>query len=576
MPSYSDIATRLRHQIVKPAPDTPLHEEWLKGGGVIDLLQRTRTQDVPVLAVTKDFYLCAVLVPAEKMPADLREASEHWYCNASRLWNISAWRDRKTSEVTVGLYPPSIVTGTGVFDDAEPVVFWRELPRSKGGYIEANQKLAHSAGVHRIEERSAYARLDALGDYEDIIRYGPFPDGILCTVNARVLDQYMQATGTVMVRFFQVDQLESTDVWTTHEEVIEWFEDAGTSGIRYQLENDGLIGGTRLHGIQMIKELGDRDENLKQLLGEDEENHRKVSFRIRGEKEGSTRWWPPKPSEERGRTPSPITPVYFRPDVLTKYKADPEKYEVTGSTVECIDTWFLRSYDVNSEKQVYAYLKDLWDLPYSEQFYWASFNEAPRTGITQRSWQQDFEAKRWLGHDDLHELAQLLRTFPAPDVQGVSLEIWTSDDLDKPGGLAVVRLHRLLTESSEDWARHILDLNKVVVEGIVKETLKKIAKTLGVEKDQIAKERSLKLLERILRQQGVGDQDVEKICSPLYEINHWRSEGGVGHRGGRRPEGSLRAQYDELIARTYNAMKALADLIEAGVLNVPEIGKLPA
>lgn len=553
-----------------PAIGAPQREEWLNGQGVLGFLRGTQTLDVPILIITPKFYVCSVLVDSEKLPSDLRAASVNWYCNPGLLWSIGAWRDRKSGEVSVNLHPPATVTGIRVFDDAEPIVFWRELPRGQGEYIEPNQKLAHAAGIHRMDSRNSYARLNALGDLEDIIRFGPVHGGTLCTMDARTLDQFMQATGTVLLRFFEVDQLEIADVWSTHDEEIQWIDEGGICGNLIRLTLGGQVGGTRLHGLQIISGLGDRDENVKFLLGEDDENQKNVAFRIRGVKEGTTRMWPPEHGQDRDPAPSLITPTFFNPAVLTKYKADTEKYEVTRESVKCVGAWFLRSYDVNSEGQVYAYLKDLWELPYSEQRYWQSFNEDPRTGITERSWMQDFERKPWPGHDALQELEALLHHYPSPQVRGAPSPIWNRSGLGRPGDRPFTRLLRPLTESGEDWARHILDLNKVVVEGLDKKTIKRIAEALGVEKDRLAAEGSLKLLERVLRLRHVDDDEVTLICSPLYEIYSLRSNAGVGHRGGNRPEGNLRDHYSDLIERTYTAMKVLSSLVDSGVLDVPE------
>ena len=530
----------------------------------------TQTLDVPVLIITPKFYVCSVLVASEKLPMDLRAASVNWRTDPSYLWSIGAWRDRRSDEASVSLHPPATVTGVSAFDDAEPIVFWRALLRGQGEYIEANQKFAHAARVHRMESRNAYSRLSALGDIEDIIRFGPVSGGTLCTVDARTLDQFMQATGTVLLRFFQVDRLANDDAWSTHDEEVQWFDDSGICGNLIRLHLDGQVGGTRFHGLQVISGLGDRDENLKFLLGEDDESQRNVAFLIPGETKGTSGLGPPERGRDRAPTLNLMTPIFFNPEVLTKYKADREKYEVARSSIKCFGAWLLRSYGVNSEAQVYAYLKDLWELPYSEQRYWQSFNEKPRTGISERSWMQDFERKRWTGHDALQELEDLLLQFPAPQICGVPQAMWSSNGLGQPGDRPMIRLHRPLTESGEDWARHVLDLNKVVVEGLDNKVIKRIAEALGVEKETLAKERSLKLLERVLRLRGIDNEEVATICIPLYEIYGLRSHAGVGHRGGNRPEGDLRVHYSDLVERTHMAMKTLALLIEAGVLDVLE------
>ncbi len=93
--------------------------------------------------------------------------------------------------------------------------------------------------------------------------------------------------------------------------------------------------------------------------------------------------------------PFTTSPAFFRPEVMSKYKNDPDQYTIDEEreTISCRGSWSLRSYGVNEAGQVYAYICDLALLPSSELQYWKSFNEEPKAGISQRSLTNDFEGK---------------------------------------------------------------------------------------------------------------------------------------------------------------------------------------
>ena len=81
---------------------------------------------------------------------------------------------------------------------------------------------------------------------------------------------------------------------------------------------------------------------------------------------------------EGNSRPFELSPAFFRPEVLSKYKTDHDKYKITDRGINCRAAWTLRGYDVNEAGQVHAYICDLRALPYSEQLHWLSLNEEPK------------------------------------------------------------------------------------------------------------------------------------------------------------------------------------------------------
>ncbi len=91
--------------------------------------------------------------------------------------------------------------------------------------------------------------------------------------------------------------------------------------------------------------------------------------------------------------PFELSPAFFRPEVLSKYKTDREKYKIDDREVSCRTAWTLRAYDVNDAGQVFAYICYLRSLPHAELLHWKSYNEAPKAEISERAFINDFKGE---------------------------------------------------------------------------------------------------------------------------------------------------------------------------------------
>ena len=78
--------------------------------------------------------------------------------------------------------------------------------------------------------------------------------------------------------------------------------------------------------------------------------------------------------------PFEVSPVFFNPEVLTKYKSNHEKYDLDDRHIHCYGAWSLKTYSINEEGQVHTYLCYLGQLPYKEQLHWKQYNEEPKSG----------------------------------------------------------------------------------------------------------------------------------------------------------------------------------------------------
>ena len=72
-----------------------------------------------------------------------------------------------------------------------------------------------------------------------------------------------------------------------------------------------------------------------------------------------------------------LTPVYFTPDVLTRYLDDPERYSLRSSHLSCLDIWSV-SISTNTAELVEVYLGDIGQyIPADEWPHWKAHNVPP-------------------------------------------------------------------------------------------------------------------------------------------------------------------------------------------------------
>ena len=184
--------------------------------------------------------------------------------------------------------------------------------------------------------------------------------------------------------------------------------------------------------------------------------------------------------------PFELSPVFFRPDVLLKYKSDTEKYVVSDRVIRCRSAWELRSYDINDAGQVHAYICDLRRLPYEEQLYWKSFNEKPKTGISKRALVNDFKGEWVELTDPLLRIKTLLDRWKEKKVPW-----WTLRD-----DAAINYVSTPRTSSRDEWARAFANLSKLVIEGFQTRAIR--VRLSEMEIEWTKEERSLALLQRAL------------------------------------------------------------------------------
>jgi hypothetical protein len=525
-------------------------KEWLVGAerDGVRLLTEEERDHVILFASFQSLLIISIFGRASNLVNPDKDELYNSSFYADEAWCIQkAWGGGQGHHMY--LEPPLDFPEGHPLHRAEPIVFRRHFD-GMSNYdppIELSQKVVHSLGLHFIAERSSYCRLDSEGDLEEVIRVfheagtGDFDHRrTLVLIKTKPLAEFMAVGGYGLYRKFDVTRFvpESFSQWESperHFDAPDLFYSAGLSS-----GNASYI-----HGGQILRPSVTVEELIEEWKREDDPDARQYeTFRIHDWKNDKLVEWSCAPSElsnyfTKSDKPFEISPVFFSPNVLTKYKADPDKYDLADRSITCRNAWHLKTFDINEAGQVHTYIGYLQNLPFKEQQHWKLYNEWPKAPISKRAFDTDIKGE-WTSESD-----------PLQSLRYAVSEL----DRDPPpwwharGSQVRDRVHYPVTTSSKEWADELLALDQMVVEGFVPSQLRKLAASSGVEFEKSWQ--GLKLIQEIVRRKDsvIADQIVE----PLKELHHLRSKVPGHHTGERREVGSESFERARVAARSFSS-----------------------
>jgi hypothetical protein len=198
---------RLNH-IAEVAEQEGNFDSWLEMKDALGLLlENEQENEFVVYASDRYTFIHALLAPDSALnPLDVDDLMS-WNCNPTSSWRINLQSSEPRS---IWITPPLEHSGSRTLNQGEQLVFLRDFNGRAGkkSYYEILQKFTHILGLHYMEERQAYCRLDERGDVEDVIRIVEIPgkDVEFClniiTFKRDVLDDYLVLTESTIVRTF--------------------------------------------------------------------------------------------------------------------------------------------------------------------------------------------------------------------------------------------------------------------------------------------------------------------------------------------------------------------------------------
>lgn len=444
----------------------------------------------------------------------------------------------------------------------EKLIYRRSWPGAKETPLELSQKLVHALDLYWVEHRQAYCRIDANGDIEEVINVHRMDTGndnpaTVVTIDSQELFEFARLADTALYFFYDFTRTTSNfNGWNG----VKRF----SSKARDLFYEGGTLPGyaSFMNGRQIVRPPVTLETIVRRKMEiRSPAKRRYATFLAKNRWDGKVIKASCDPAkltsyfEADRKKPLQITPVFFRAEVLLKYKMDPTKYDLAGRRVSCRGAWELRTYDVNQQGQVHTYLSYLGDLPHAEQLYWQSFNEVPKAGLSKRAIQTDLRGE-WSEEYDPVEAVKRMAT----ELDGNPPPWW------QPRGEDAIRtLHLPITKSDAEWSEAILVLDQMLVEGLLVAPLRKIAKGLGRTVDD--RWQSLRVIEECLVGIGYEPEDAKAIVSPLAKLHGLRSV-VKGHATSTKKKaaiaealkfGSFRGHFESIAADCDKAMMTIIE-----------------
>ncbi|GAB3503787.1 hypothetical protein GCM10027399_33460 [Curvibacter fontanus] len=546
------------------APDAGKAEWLLRAEDSIAFLKgNTQRDEIVIYAIADAVLIHGVLAPTEQVtPADQTDLLNA-YIMPDNSWCIQrAWGGGEGHRIY--LEPPLSHPGCRSLIGGEKLIFRRSFTGLADGPapVELSQKLVHSLDLYWVEERSAYCRLDKRGDIEDVIRViwlkgqDTKERDVVVTILIKDLATFMAVAGMSLVIKFDFTRFEpkafggwDQDRQSQRTSVADLFYTLGISA-----------NASYANGCMILRPAVTVDDLIQEWKDEeDPKNKQYATFKVldwKNKRLAETSCAPEFLSNyfQQSDKPFEISPAFFRPEVLMRFKNDPEKYDLQDRSISCRNAWYLKTYDINEAGQVHTYIGYLAGLPYEEQCYWQSFNEWPKSPISTRAYENDFLGAFSSEYDPLRALKYKIRQLDE------NPPAWW-----KPRGKELSDAARYpATDSVSEWADEILALDQLLNEGFLPKPLQKLAEGAGRTVDKQWK--SLRLLQDYLEAQGQSADEARAVMEPLAKLHALRNplkghgstdERKAAQKQARSDHGTLRAHFTALAAESDKALAAI-------------------
>ena len=462
---HKSLFTKLQELSKAPTSDAAF-TDWVEGQKFVETIDKNGgEEELIIYAAMTHTFIHTVLVPLKNLrpldKEDLLNWSSSPFSSRASIWYGG---EEQTSGIS---YQIDDYAGSKTLNGGELMVFGRSfygMPKPRSSYYELLQELAHVAEIHWLPERRAYCKFDQNGDFEDVVSITDTDDGRLITMKQDALHEFLIAGeyGLVQMFDFSLYQTNAFPGW----DGLEDRENLKSNRLFFrQRIREGLCGYIR--GVQVLASSNTKDDLYKEWANSEEGNEKqyvefiahdwrnKVVCNISTNPKLTTNYFVAKDNN----LPFELSPAFFRPEVLLKYKADTEKYSIGDREIHCRSAWYLKGYDLNEAGQVHAYICDLRNLPYEEQLYWRGFNEKPKSGISKQAVTNDFEGRAWSSLNPFQKLREKIRA--------LNVDWWSLQDVD-----LLEKVTLPVANNKDEWSEACMNISKLVIEGLSKKYIK--------------------------------------------------------------------------------------------------------
>lgn len=504
-----------------PAYNTAEYEVWINQESSLSLIKNNKeNEDVILYLSAPHHFIHTALIPIVPMTPPNVDDLMQWEGNPYDCWGITEHYPKEDNQ------PPKVEFSSPLDDNSskilsrgEQMVFMRSFDGrlENRKYCEISQKLVHAHGIHFVPEKNAFCRFDDNGEIEEMINCHLTEAVTIVTIKRELLNLHLAITNALLIQMFDSTRYHPDNFsgWESRQE--SFFSDTEKKLFyRFCIQEKNA---SFIRGFQILD--CNRNDILENYVNGGGQPKEYATFIAVDWKNNVTKDISCAPEHiasyfEESDLPFETTPAFFKPEVLAKYKSNPERYLLKDRSITCKNAWYLETYDINDEGQVHTYLIYLSRLPYSEQLYWKSYNEHPKGKISKRAFTTDFMGQFDMSYDPLSSLRGILK-----EIDKQSLPWWALKSQDQ-----INTIHYVVTDSPKEWSNEILNLHQLIVEGFKHSYIKKKLEELRgkVDKDW----RSLKLLEEYLIEKSITESEVKSLISPFQQLNHFRNK-AAGH-----------------------------------------------
>lgn len=508
--------------------DSQAFSEWIKAEAHLSFLRQNAQMDELVIYASGEFtFINTVVVPNDRLTPINREDLMRWSLSpyksiAGYVWGggrDDVWLERGLSG-----------TGTTTLEGALQLIFGRTFEGWSGpgvNYYELHQEYAHLARIHWRPEMRAYCRYNDDGDLDPLVSVTSRDDKgsnmALVSFKWEPLEEYLAVSRTSLVRMFDLTLLRRSEFSGWSDEAPDEIQESDHFFYKRKVMPSHAA---YIRGVQIISPhreektiftgikqgwSGKKDKKYAEFTAYDWRNDRIA--KISTDPSATTSYF----DARENSLPYELSPSFFRPEVLLKYKADRDKYTVGERDVSCRAAWQLKGIDVNEAGQLHAYICDLRGLPYAEQLHWLSFNEPPKAGISKRAIANDFQGQWVTFMEPLRKVLSIVRRW-----HDERIPWWVLRD-----NTLLERVNTPLTTSRDEWAEAFMDLAKLVVEGFEMKFTRGKLDAVRVHYEE--QDKTIALLEKFLNKGDTSDE-IRRLAG-LRTVQHLRSK-LKGHVGG--------------------------------------------
>lgn len=490
---------------------------WLRQDDVLPFLEKdSKDENIIIFANLPHVFINTIFIPNNKTDQAMTDDLLMWDINPYQTWSYAS------SSKDVWVESPLESSFSKTVQKGEQILYIRsfEGDSSRSNYYEIDQKLSQIIDVHFIKERNAWCSLDNLGNILDIVKIFDLPNlqknekGTIVTANTSFLGRYSTIQQYTLCRMFDFTRFGSGSFngWSNDTKTKEFGNGVNIFG-KLAIETSN---GSYSRGIQLIDISLPKEQIINNVWGRTSEKKKYESFLAQDWKNNVISEISCNPNSlanyfTESELPFEITPAFFNPEVLLKYKSDSEKYDLDNRSVSCRGSWHLETFDINKAGQVHTYLIYLSRLPYEEQLHWKQYNEEPKGPISKRALMTDIKGEFYDYYDPLQNLKHKLQRLHKSNVNWWRLR----------GERTLKKTHYPYTSSIDEWADELMNLDQLVVEGFEEKWLRKKSEELGRKPSK--KIRSLKLLEECLIGFGFDQDHAYELISPFHIVHNHRS-----------------------------------------------------